>query len=82
MTLRVDKENTGFATLNKFATETKHPKYKGVVNVDGKQFEVAIWERESQKTAEKYLSFTFQDEETASKWRNKSNEIGEEELPF
>ena len=81
MTVRVDKENTGFSTLNKFATETKHPKFKGIVNVDGKQFHVAVWERESQKTGEKYLSFTFQDEETASKWR-KSNEISEDDLPF
>ncbi len=86
--MSVEKNNTGFATKNKFATTDKHPKFKGIVNVDGKQYEIAIWERLSKKDEKPYLSMTFQTEEEANKYKKDNSTTGEtqqfnkDDLPF
>ena len=91
--VQIDKNNTGFATKNKYATSDKHPKFKGVVKVNDVQMEVAVWVKQSLKTGDSYLSFSFQSEEEASKYKNndtnvdnpnnsESANISEDELPF
>jgi hypothetical protein len=40
-------ENTGVLFINKDKKSDKHPTLKGTINVEGKTFEIAAWERES-----------------------------------
>lgn len=39
------KENSGFLTENKFKTGEKHPDVKGKINVNGKDYEIAGWQK-------------------------------------
>lgn len=50
-----NKENTGAIFKNNKKTSVKHPDYRGTVNVEGKEFEIALWLKESQKGT-KYFS--------------------------
>lgn len=50
-----NKENTGAIFKNEKKTSVKHPDYRGTVNVEGKEFEIALWLKESQKGT-KYFS--------------------------
>ena len=54
------KNNTGAIFKNDKKTSETHPDYKGKVNVNGKDMEVALWLKES-KTGMKYFSATFQE---------------------
>ena len=50
-----NKINTGAIFKNKNKTAPNHPDYRGVVNVDGKEKELALWLKES-KSGIKYFS--------------------------
>ena len=54
------KNNSGAIFKNDKKTSETHPDYKGTVNVNGKDMEVALWLRES-KAGTKYFSATFQE---------------------
>ena len=54
------KNNSGAIFKNDKKTSETHPDYKGKVNVNGKDMEVALWLRES-KSGLKYFSTTFQE---------------------
>ena len=54
------KNNTGAIFKNDKKTSENHPDYKGKVNVNGKDMEVALWLKES-KAGTKYFSATFQE---------------------
>jgi len=54
------KINTGAIFKNDKKTSETHPDYKGKVNVNGKDMEVALWLKES-KSGLKYFSATFQE---------------------
>jgi uncharacterized protein (DUF736 family) len=54
------KNNTGAIFKNDKKTAETHPDYKGKVNVNGKDMEVALWLKES-KAGTKYFSATFQE---------------------
>jgi uncharacterized protein (DUF736 family) len=51
------KDNSGAAFVRN-SDNPKAPKYSGPVTVDGKDYEVSIWQQVSQK-GEKYLSLKF-----------------------
>lgn len=50
------KINTGAIFKNNKKTSEKAPDYKGKINVDGKEFAIACWVRQSQTTGESYFS--------------------------
>ena len=54
------KNNTGAIFKNDKKTAETHPDYKGKVNVNGKEMEVALWLKTSQ-AGKKYFSATFQE---------------------
>jgi uncharacterized protein (DUF736 family) len=54
------KNNSGAIFKNDKKTAETHPDYKGKVNVNGKDMEVALWLKES-KSGLKYFSATFQE---------------------
>ena len=54
------KNNTGAIFKNDKKTSESQPDYKGKVNVNGADMEVALWVKES-KAGMKYFSATFQE---------------------
>ena len=54
------KNNTGAIFKNDKKTAETQPDYKGKVNVNGADMEVALWVKES-KAGMKYFSATFQE---------------------
>ena len=51
----MNKENSGFLSKNKYKKEDKHPDIKGKINVAGKDYEIAGW----QKTNEQGSSYSL-----------------------
>ena len=83
MAINIEKNNSGFATLNIYATTEAHPTYKGVVKGNDVQMEVACWIKESKKTGDRFISFQFQTEEEGKQYRkNETQVVPEDELPF
>lgn len=64
------KENTGVLFKNDRKSE-KHPAYKGEINVEGKHYSIALWDRQSSKGTT-YLSVAIQE------FRDVKNEPKEE----
>jgi uncharacterized protein (DUF736 family) len=54
------KLNSGAIFKNSKKTNEKQPDYKGTVNVNGKDMEISLWLKESQKGT-KYFSASFQE---------------------
>ena len=52
------KNNSGAIFKNDKKTSETHPDYKGKVNVNGKDMEIALWLKES-KSGLKYFSASF-----------------------
>ena len=52
------KQNTGAIFKNDKKTSQNHPDYKGKINVEGKDFDVALWLKESAKGV-KYFSVSI-----------------------
>src|SRR6478735_5489014 len=44
----IEQENTGLIFENQ-SDSPKAPSYKGMINVNGEQFEVALWDKEFEK---------------------------------
>lgn len=55
-----NKFNSGAIFKNSKKTSEKSPDYKGTVNVNGKDMEISLWLKESQKGT-KYFSASFQE---------------------
>lgn len=49
------KENNGSLFKNTNKTQEKHPSYKGKINVAGKVYDIALWQRQTSK-GDTYLS--------------------------
>ena len=56
-----NKFNSGAIFKNSKKTSEKSPDYKGTVNVNGKDMEISLWLKESQKGT-KYFSASFQEQ--------------------
>lgn len=56
----MNNENKGVIFKNSKKTKDTQPDYKGTVNVNGKDMEISLWFKESQKGT-KYFSASFQE---------------------
>ena len=74
------KNNTGAIFKNDKKTAETHPDYKGKVNVNGADMEVALWLKES-KSGTKYFSATFQEPYVKPEARVVTDEP-DDDLPF
>jgi uncharacterized protein (DUF736 family) len=74
------KINTGAIFKNDNKKSENHPDYKGKVNVNGKEMDVALWLKESSKGT-KYFSASFSEPYIAER-RPTSDEQQENDLPF
>lgn len=83
-----NKNNSGAIFKNAKKTNEKQPDYKGTVNVNGKDMEISLWLKESQKGT-KYFSASFQEPfKKDSESKSYSNEtkytpkLEDDSLPF
>ena len=76
------KENSGAIFKNNYKKAETHPDYKGKMNVDGKEKEVALWVRET-KTGDKYFSMAisepYKPQPMAEEFQKKNDE---DDFPF
>jgi uncharacterized protein (DUF736 family) len=76
------KQNTGAIFKNDKKTNEKQPDYKGKVNVNGKEMEIALWLKESAKGT-KYFSCSFSEPKMNESPKQVHTQIIEkDDLPF
>jgi len=82
------KLNSGAIFKNSKKTSDKSPDYTGTVNVNGKEMQISLWFKESQKGT-KYFSAAFQEpfkKDTETKtYPNETKytpKIDDQDLPF
>lgn len=83
-----NKNNSGVLFKNLKKTNEKSPDYTGTVNVNGKEMQISLWFKESQKGT-KYFSAAFQEpfkKDTETKtYPNETKytpKIEDQDLPF
>jgi uncharacterized protein (DUF736 family) len=55
-----DNTNKGVVFKNDKKGNEKAPDYKGTIDIEGKEFEIALWVRTSQKDGSKFFSTSQQ----------------------
>lgn len=84
------KQNTGAIFKNDKKTSQNHPDYKGKINVEGKDFDVALWLKESSKGM-KYFSVSVSEPYVQNNLSGASNQAqpvnapvvnNDDDLPF
>ena len=75
------KENSGAIFKNKYKKAETHPDYKGKMNVDGKDKEVALWVREK-KDGDKYFSMAISEPYKPEPMAENFEKDNEDDLPF
>lgn len=75
-----NKTNTGAIFKNDKKTNEKQPDYKGKVNVNGKEMDVALWVKDT-KTGEKFFSASFSEPYVAPA-QMESKPVINDDLPF
>jgi hypothetical protein len=81
----MDYDNTNSGVLFKNETDNeKAPMYKGKINVDGKEYELAAWLREAKSGKGKFLSLKVQEPRKSTKPAAKSDyfEDVQDDVPF
>jgi uncharacterized protein (DUF736 family) len=76
------KNNSGAIFKNDNKKSENHPDYKGKVNVNGKDMEVALWLKESSKGT-KYFSASFSEPYVKTDEPNiRVTQLDADDLPF
>ena len=70
------KENTGAIFKNTKKKDEKHPDYKGSINVDGKEKQIALWVKKSAKGT-MYMSASI-----SEPYVPVGDPVPEDDLPF
>lgn len=69
-----DNTNSGALFINKNRKEDKHPNYTGKLNVEGKEFQIVGWIRQT-KTGEQYLSIKLSEPFKKEELQNTTEKI-------
>jgi uncharacterized protein (DUF736 family) len=77
------KNNSGAIFKNDKKTAENHPDYKGRVNVNGKEMEIALWLKDSMKGT-KYFSVAFSEPYVKQVFRETTIKVdnSDDDLPF
>ena len=80
----MDYDNTNSGVLFKNETDNeKAPMYKGKINVDGKEYELAAWLREAKSGKGKFLSLKVQEpRQKAEQKKTATFDDIESDVPF
>lgn len=78
-----DNTNRGILSRNKNKTEDKHPEFSGSLNVDGTDFWLSAWVKESSKDGSKFFSLSIKPKDaTKSKPKAMPEEDPNDPIPF
>lgn len=80
-----DNTNSGvlFKNDEKTAANPKWADYKGTINVDGTEFWLSAWIKESNKDGKKFMSLAIRPKEDAPKGNSKrGRQDADEDIPF
>ena len=79
----MDYDNTNSGVLFKNETDNeKAPMYKGKINVDGKEYELAAWLREAKSGKGKFLSLKVQEPRQKAEKKIATFDDIESDVPF
>ena len=77
-----DYDNTNSGALFKNDSDNANaPNYKGKLNVEGKDYDISAWIKES-KAGKKYMSLSVQEPWEPAEPAPGSNDISDEDIPF
>jgi hypothetical protein len=74
-----DNTNRGVMFKNDQCGNPKRPQYRGSLNVDGTDYNLSAWVRESKKDGSKFLSLTVEPKQDAP--RKPKDDFVDDELP-
>ena len=79
----MDYDNTNSGVLFKNETDNeKAPMYKGKINVEGKEYELAAWLREAKSGKGKFLSLEVQEPRQKAEKKTATFDDIESDVPF
>ena len=79
----MDYDNTNSGVLFKNETDNeKAPMYKGKINVDGNEYEMAAWLREAKSGKGKFLSLKVQEPRQKAEKKTATFDEIESDVPF
>jgi hypothetical protein len=79
----MDYDNTNSGVLFKNESDNdKAPTYKGKINVDGKEYELAAWVREAKSGKGKFLSLKVQEPRQKADKKTATFDDIESDVPF
>ena len=79
----MDYDNTNSGVLFKNESDNeKAPMYKGKINVDGKEYELAAWLREAKSGKGKFLSLKVQEPRQKAEKKTATFDDIESDVPF
>ena len=79
----MDYDNTNSGVLFKNESDNeKAPMYKGKINVDGKEYELAAWLREAKSGKGKFLSLKVQEPRTKGEKKPVTFDDIDSDVPF
>jgi hypothetical protein len=83
--MQYDNTNRGILSKNLNKTEDKHPEYSGSLNVDGTDYWLSAWIKESSKDGKKFFSLSVKPKDAKPKAKPKQEEdLGDfdQDIPF
>ena len=75
-----NKTNTGVLFKNTNKTSEKHPDYKGKVNANGKEMDIAAWIKQGKNGS--FMSLSFSEPYVSQEERKPIGDSMDSDLPF
>lgn len=79
--MNYDNTNKAVIFKNDQKGNEKAPSYKGTINVEGKDYEISLWVKESEKSG-KYFQGSVQVKQPKENVSNESQNANTDNLPF
>jgi hypothetical protein len=77
-----DNNNRGILSKNQNKTADNHPEYSGSINVDGTDYWLSAWIKESSKDGKKFFSLSVKPKDTAKAKPKQIDEDMNDPIPF
>jgi hypothetical protein len=78
-----NNENRGILGKNQNKTADNHPEYSGSINVDGTDFWLSAWIKESSKDGKKFFSLSVKPKDAVKqKPKAMQEDMPEDDIPF
>ena len=78
-----NNENRGILSKNLNKTADNHPEYSGSLNIDGTDYWLSAWIKESSKDGKKFFSLSVKPKDaTKPKAKQVEDDMPEDSIPF